>query len=494
MKSKVFLEKIKDNIVPIFIAADIFIVALSSWLAFLLRFDGKIPADKTDNFLGFTVLAIFLTVAVFFLQGLYKVSWKYVSITDLPRIFSAVFVSGLFLGAVLFLLRDERFFQVFPRSIIFLHSILLFLFVSVLRFSKRIYWQILKSETPPLESEEFSLPLSAETLNGKSVKNILITGGAGYIGSVLSRQLLRDGYNVTVLDKLMFGRDSLMELETFPNFQFIEGDFFDKDILVKSLSNVDAVVNLAAIVGEPACVCQKEVALQTNYLGAIYVARLCKALGIKRFIQASTCSTYGQNEEDSVSKEGSKLFPVDFYGETKIYAERELMKLLDENFNPTILRFSTVYGLSPRMRFDLVVNTFTKKAIKDGEITIFGGDQWRPLVHVSDVAEAISAVLKAPLQKVANQIFNVGGSNENYTIFRVGEIVKECIPNTRIKTIDNVSDRRNYKVDFSKIEKVLNFRPKKNVKDGIIEIRDAIKSGKFINLEDKKYYNHLIVQ
>lgn len=483
----------KKSAAPVFIIFDILLVVLSVWLSFLLRFDGQLPDDKVENFYAFTLLAIIVTILVFFFQGLYKISWKYVSITDLPNIFISVVISAFVIGFALFALRDTVYFLGFSRSIFFLYAILLFILVSFLRFSKRMYWQIFKSGSLPLLNENNPLPLTADTLNDKECKSVLITGGAGYIGSVLSRQLLGFGYKVKVFDKLLFGEDSIKELETNPNFKFIKGNIFDKTSLASALSDVDAVVNLAAIVGEPACVCQKDIALQTNYLGAIYVARLCKALGIKRFIQASTCSTYGQSKENSIAKEGSDLFPVDFYGETKIYTERELIKLMDENFHPTILRFSTVYGLSPRMRFDLVVNTLTKKAMKENEITIFGGNQWRPLIHVSDAARAVATVLRAPLAKVGNQIFNVGGNGENYKISQIGELVKVLIPEVKVKIIKDIDDKRNYRVDFSKIEKVLGFKPEKKVEDGIKEIRDAIKKGNFKDSEDKKYYNHLVL-
>ncbi len=490
---KFLVEKLKNHPRIIFAVLDVFLIIISVWLSFVLRFDGKIPPERMDNFYALTILALFLTMPIFVSQGLYRISWKYVSLTDLPNMFIAVVISGLTIGAALFAFRNWIYFEGFSRFIVFLYAILLFFFISLLRFSKRVYWQIFKSELLPSFVEDSSLSSAKEIFDEKEVKNVLITGGAGYIGSVLTRQLLKEGYNVKVLDKLLFGAYSLEELLGNPNFQLIKADIFDKEAFVRNISDVDAVINLAAIVGEPACVCQKDVAIKTNYLGALYVAKLCKAYGIKRFIQASTCSTYGQNEEDIISKEGSKLFPVDFYGETKIYAERELIKLIDKDFSPTILRFSTVYGLSPRMRFDLVVNTLTKKAVKEKEITIFGGEQWRPLIHTDDLCKAILMVLKSPLKKVGNQIFNVGNNNENYTINQVGILVKECIPSVKIKTINDVADKRNYKVDFTKIEKILNFEPKKNVKDGIIEIRDAIKSGKFENLEDKKYYNHLIV-
>jgi len=491
---KFFNIKLVKSAAPVFIVFDLCLIVLSAWLAFLLRFDGQIPPERMVNFYAFLVCAVSLTLLVFILQGLYKISWKYVSLTDLPNIFSAVAVACFAIGAALFAFRDATYFQGFSRSIFVLYGILLFIFVSALRFSKRIYWQIFKSGSLPFYSESMFLPLTAKILNDKEVKNVLITGGAGYIGSVLTRRLLDLGYNVKVFDKLFFGEDSIKELEANPNFKFIKGDIFDKDILAGTLSNVDAVINLAAIVGEPACVCQKDVALQTNYLGAVYVARLCKSLGIKRFVQASTCSTYGHSKENLVAKEGSELFPVDFYGETKIYAEREITKLIDNNFSPTILRFSTVYGLSPRMRFDLVVNTLTKKAVKEKEITIFGGNQWRPLVHVSDAARAISLVLKAPLTKVGNQIFNVGDSNENYIISEVGELVKKCIPEVKVNIIQNLEDKRNYKVSFAKIADVLNFKAEKRVEDGIKEIRDAIKEGKFQDSEEKKYYNHLVLK
>ncbi len=327
----------------------------------------------------------------------------------------------------------------------------------------------------------------------KSIKNVLITGGAGYIGSTLVRKLLDLGYKVTVLDKLLFGESPIKDLETNPNFKFIKGDILDRDLMVKTLTDTDAVVNLAAIVGDAACVCQKDTALHTNYLGAVYIAQTCKVLDIKRFIQASTCSVYGQIKENTVAKEDSKLFSVDFYSETKIYAEKGVRRLADDNFMPTILRFSTAYGLSPRMRFDLVVNDFVKKALKEKEITIFGGKQWRPLLHVSDIAEAICLVLKSPFSKVANEIFNVGANSENYRVSELGALIKEMVPDVKIKTINNTHDKRSYKVDFDKIEKKLHFKPKKNVKDGIVEIKNAIKDGKIVNLERKEYYNHLVV-
>lgn len=486
------LTKIKKHPFIIILIFDLLLIVLASYCSFLLKFDGKIPSGRGDNFFVFTVLAVLVTPLIFYFFGLYKISWSFVSLTNIPTIGKGVVVSTLFLGTALYIFRFYPFFEGFPRSIIIIYCLILFIFTSALRFSKRIYWQLIRGKAGLLKAkDELILPLTSKTLNAKCPKKILVTGGAGYIGSVLVRQLLKEGYFVKAIDKLLFGDSSIKELKSSPSFQFIQGDILNSQLLNQALINVDAVVHLAAIVGEPACLVKKDEALKLNYLGTIYLARLCKTLGIKRFIYASTCSSYGKQKNNLVVKEEDSLFPVDFYGETKIYAERELMKLMDANFSPTILRFSTVYGFSPRMRFDLVVNTFTKKAIKEKEILIFGGDQWRPLVHVNDVARAICLALEAPLAKTGNQVFNLGGNSENYLISQVGKLVKECIPQVNLKTVKNINDQRSYRVDFTKIQKILNFNTEKTVRDGIIEIREKINNGYFGDIENKKYYNHL---
>jgi len=484
------IDKIRNHPTIIFVVCDVFLIFFSVLAAFLLRFDGKIPAEKLNNLWAFTVLAVFLTIPIFLFRDTYKTSWLYVSLTDLPNIIGGVIISSFALGTALFIFRGNPFFVGFPRSIIFIYTILLFLFVGGLRFSKRIYWQLIRSKISGGQEEIIS-STEIKPPEKPRLRTILVTGGAGYVGSVLCRQLLNAGYKVKVIDKLLFGNRSINELKINPNFQLIQEDILNTNEIEKNLFDVEAVIHLAAIVGEAACASDKELAIQTNYSGTVYLARLCKAYGIKRFIFASTCSTYGKTEEEIVEEE-SHSRPVDFYGETKIYAERELVKLMDKNFSPTILRFSTVYGLSPRMRFDLIVNTLTKKALKEGKIVIFGGEQWRPLIHVADVSRAISLCLEVPISETGNQIINVGDNKECYLISELGELVRECIPGTKIEKINNLIDQRSYRVGFSKIEKILNFRAKKTVKDGIIEVSKAIKEGRFGDVEDKKYYNHLI--
>jgi len=473
---------------------DLLLVTLGVYFSYLLRFDGVIPQGRYEGFLWFLGAALLVTPAVFYIFKLYRLPFSFISLTDLPAIAKGVLVSVFIVGTALFLFRDAPQLEGFPRSVIFLYAILLFLFAGGLRFSKRIYWQFFKGnpEVLRLGRDEVLLPLTSKFLNGDKPKTVLVTGGAGYIGSVIVSYLLEAQFKVKVYDKMLFGRESLASLASSPNLEIIEGDILDQKTLERAIVGIDAVVHAAAIVGEAACAAQQDVAIRTNYLGAVNMAKLAKAYGIKRFIYFSTCSTYGKSENEDTVDERSPLRPVDFYGETKIYAERDILRLTDERFAPTMLRLSTVYGLSPRMRFDLVVNTFAKKAVKEGRIMIFGGGQWRPLIHVTDVARAVALVLQAPLATAGGKVFNVGGDEENYLISTLGELVEKLFPEVQVETLETATDQRSYKVAFSKIRRELGFTPEKTVKDGMEEIREALKEGKFTDTEDKKYYNHLV--
>lgn len=473
-----------------FLFMDIAVIMVSVFLSFLFRFEGQIPPVLIRGYYVFGLLAMLITPPVFYFFNLYKISWSYVSLSDLPTIGKGVFTSVLSVGTVMFFLREYYYFAGFPRSVIFIYGIVLFIMVGGLRFSKRIYWQLIKGSALIDEEKNNPLPLLKKLdIPG----TVLVTGGAGYIGSVLVRELLNNGFRVKVVDKLMFGKGSIEELEKNPDFRFIEADILDLETMAKALADVDAVVHLAAIVGEAACSARKELAIKTNYLGTVHLARLCKAYGIRRFIYASTCSAYGKSEEEDIMEENSKATPVDFYGETKVYAEKDIARLIDRNFSPTILRFSTVYGLSPRMRFDLVVNIFAKNAVTKGEISIFSGSQIRPLIHVADLARAICLCLKNPIEKVGNQIFNVGDNNENYLISELGAIVKELVPALKVNSINEAKDQRSYRVNFNKIEKFLSFRSQKKVKDGMQEIIRALEDGRIKDAENKIYYNHLVL-
>lgn len=319
---------------------------------------------------------------------------------------------------------------------------------------------------------------------------ILVTGGAGYIGSLLVGSLLEKGYNVTVLDNLLFGDYAIKPFLKNPNLELIKGDINSPEDFSAALEGNDTVIHLAALVGDPACKKNPELARKTNFDATLKIGHLCKKKNIERFVFASTCSVYGFSDTQQLT-ESSSLNPVSLYAITRLYGERCLRVLSNEKFNPTILRFGTVYGLSSRMRFDLVVNTLSMKAALEGKINIFGGGQWRPFIHVADVVRALEAMIEAPVEKVAGQIFNVGSTKENYKIKEIGRVIGELYPDVKIDSVDEIDDPRSYNVNFEKIKGILGFETKKTLKQGVQEMFDAVKGKKIANPLEEKYYNHL---
>jgi len=217
------------------------------------------------------------------------------------------------------------------------------------------------------------------------------------------------------------------------------------------------------------------------------IAEVAKGSGVSRFIFASTCSVYGACDE--VLDEHSELNPVSLYARSKIASERVLLNLSDSNFAPTVLRFGTIYGLSGRTRFDLVINLLTAKALIDGQITIRGGDQWRPFVHVHDAALAVFKTLEAPLSLVKHQTLNVGSNEQNHTIYQIGKIINQFVPAAQIVDQGPDTDRRNYRVNFNKIRDILGFAPAWVVEEGVAQVIEAIESGKIKDYRDPSYSN-----
>jgi nucleoside-diphosphate-sugar epimerase len=315
---------------------------------------------------------------------------------------------------------------------------------------------------------------------------VLVVGGAGYIGSIVVGKLLARGYRVRLLDNLIYGRQAIEPFLTNSRLEFVQGDSRNIQDVVRAISTAKDVILLAAIVGDPACAEDDANALQINYAATRMMLEIAQGRGIERFLFASSCSVYGAS--DNVMDEKSETVPISLYAETKLNSERVLLEAKSKSFHPTILRFATVFGLAPRPRFDLVVNLLTARAIQDGAITIYNGDQWRPFIHVSDVAEAIVETLAAPLESVSAEIFNVGDDSLNFTLAQVAGKIRTHIPQTRIEYLVN-EDRRNYRVSFRKIRDCIGFTAKRTVEDGILEIKRAFERGEIFNYRQSFYSN-----
>jgi nucleoside-diphosphate-sugar epimerase len=334
----------------------------------------------------------------------------------------------------------------------------------------------------------------AEQAGRRTVGSVLVIGGAGYLGSVLTRRLLAAGYHVRAFDRLLFGGrregESLNELCTHPEFELMRGDLRHIDEAVAALDGMDACVLLAAIVGDPASKANPRQTVGTNLVAAQALAEACRYQQTNRFLYASTCSVYGLGS--ALLDETSPLAPVSLYARTKIGSEQGILGLADQNFAPCCLRLSTLYRPSPRMRYDLVLNTFVLKAFAEHRIVIKGGQQWRPLLHVRDAARAFQLALEAPIESVRGETFNVGSAAQNYQILALGRLVCELLPGVEMVVEDGAQDRRDYRVNFGKIERDLHFGTQESVEGAIREIWDDLAEGRVVSPSEPRFYNHLI--
>ncbi len=306
---------------------------------------------------------------------------------------------------------------------------------------------------------------------------VLVTGGSGYLGSILSRKLLAKGYSVRILDNFLFGKDSIKDIKNNQNLEIVEGDIRDLSIVSKSIKNVDTVIHLASIVGTQSAELDPNTSIEINLMATRNIAELCKLYKIKQFVFASTCSVYGAQPDQLIS-ENSEVNPLDSYGQSKFQSERAILQAYDY---PTVLRLGTLFGASHRMRFDLAINLFIAQAINKEKITVFGGNQWRPFLHVDDAAEAFSFTVENNMEGIYNVVW------KNLTINQMAKDVQKLIP-TEIKLSKDIVDKRDYKVTGSKLENFA-FKAKKDIKYAVKEFKTKIVHD-VKNYHQNKYSNY----
>ncbi len=322
-------------------------------------------------------------------------------------------------------------------------------------------------------------------------KKVLVTGGAGYIGSTVVRNLLINNYEVFTVDNLMQGPLGVNCFLGHNSYHFIKDDIINKSTIKDLTKKVDYVVHLAAIVGEAACKKDKDLTINTNIEATKNLVNFSLENKVKRFIFLSTCSSYGVQSTDQMANEETPLNPVSLYAESKISMEDYIKKQCNTDMSYTILRPSTVHGASPRMRFDLIVNHFVKDALTKKELQIFGPNLWRPLMWVGEAGRAIDTILRSNENLIKNQIFNLGNTKDNLQKSEVGKIIKEkFIKDPKISYLGQDQDLRSYRVDFTKIEKQLNFKLEKSLEEAISEIIFSINNNLYKDLDSPIYKNH----
>jgi nucleoside-diphosphate-sugar epimerase len=320
---------------------------------------------------------------------------------------------------------------------------------------------------------------------------VLVTGGAGYVGSTLVPLLLERGFQVRVFDSLMHGGESLLGVWAHPGFEFRRGDVRDRNAVRAALTEVDAVVHLAAIVGDPACARDPELSKAVNLDASLALLADCRSAGVGRLVFASTCSNYGKMADaDGYVDETSPLSPVSLYAETKVAMERALLDPSCTNgLCATPLRFATVFGVSPRMRFDLTVNEFTAELITRRRLKVFGEQFWRPYVHVRDAARAVATVLEAPETRVGGEVFNVGATDQNYQKQQLVELIRPHATDAVVEYVHKAEDPRDYRVAFTKIADQLGFRVTRTVPQGIAEVAHLVSASTVSDWTEARYRN-----
>jgi nucleoside-diphosphate-sugar epimerase len=320
-------------------------------------------------------------------------------------------------------------------------------------------------------------------------KKILITGGAGYVGAVLVPELIKKGYKVTVLDLMIYGEEVIKKNS---NISMVKGDIRDQDLLKKLIPGHDVVIHLACISNDPSFELNPKLGKSINLDAFEPLVQISKNSGVERFIYASSSSVYGVKKEDDVD-EGMSLEPLTDYSKFKASCEVILGKYLSEEFTTVTLRPATVCGYSPRQRLDLVVNILTNLAFHKREISVFGGSQLRPNIHIADMVNAYICIIESPKEKISGQIFNVGG--ENHSVLELANIVKKIAGEDVKLVLTETDDNRSYHISSSKIYNTLGFKPIHTIEQASNELKIALESGLLpASLDDEKYFNIKVMQ
>lgn len=457
-------------------------LALALFLRYLVASWSQHGGLFVDQHLMRSFLSIYLRSAsvltivalgIFYLSGFYTRGNVYISRYKALVIFQAVTLTYLAFGSFVFLAGTSIGL---PRSVLPLGWLLTLITVGGVRVAFIL-----------IEREVLRDLRAVAGVEVRDPRNVLVIGGAGYIGSVLVRKLVKRGYRVRILDRLLYGEQSVADLYGTRGFELIRGDFRNVEAVVRAAQRMSSIIHLGAVVGDPACALDEDFTFEVNLAATRMIAEVGKGYGIRRFLYASSCSVYGASDE--VVDERSRVAPVSLYSRTKIESEKLLLSIMSDDFSPVLLRFATAYGMSPRPRFDLVLNLLAAQAVFDKKIAIFGGHQWRPFVHVADVSEAIIRCLELPLETVSGQIFNVGSDTGNYRLIEIGDIIKRVVPDVEVSVRGEVDDPRNYQVSFEKIHRRLGFQARKTVEHGILEIVEAVRLGRIVNYRVPRYSN-----
>jgi nucleoside-diphosphate-sugar epimerase len=459
----------------------------SIWIAFLfgwLVVDGKdlaaLAASESRGIVLLIGLLSILAIAAYIAVGLYTYAGSYSLVAKLYLI-AAVNLALLVIGGAIL-------------SITAASTSLGFGVLATTMVASAIPLSLARVGSAVLRMENWSAEGNGQNAPHEDAdeNKVLVIGGAGYIGSALVEKLLNLGLQVSILDAMHYGEETLSRVADHPNLNIIREDFRHIEAITRAVSGVGSVIHLGGLVGDPACAVDTDLTVDVNVTATKVIGEIAKARGVRRFIFASSCSVYGASDE--VVNEESHFNPQSLYARSKVASEAILDGLNDRDFAVTCLRFATIYGISGRTRFDLVVNLLCAKAVRDGAITVYGSDQWRPFVHVQDVAQAITMTLQAPIELVAGEVFNVGSDAQNYTLGEVAELIKRQAPDAEIMADETFLDKRNYRVSFEKIRSQLGFAPAWTLERGITQVLAIVRSNQVGHYSLPTYSNVLYLK